>query len=47
MLDDDFLGGENNVVPAQGEAIIHNDFSTLWQVETARSDGFHLQEDGI
>ncbi len=44
MLEDDFLGGENKVVPAQGEAIIQNDPSTIWQVETARSDGFHLNE---
>jgi beta-galactosidase len=44
MLNDDFLSGENIVVPAQGEAIIQNDFSTNWQVETARSDGFHLKE---
>jgi hypothetical protein len=44
MLEDDFLGGENKVVPAQGEAIIQNDPSTSWQVETARSDGFHLNE---
>jgi len=43
MLNDDFLGGENIVAPAQGEAIIHNDFSTRWRVETAESDGFHLK----
>jgi hypothetical protein len=43
ILNHDFLGGENFVVPAQGEAIIHNGFSTRWQVETAGSDGFHLQ----
>jgi beta-galactosidase len=44
ILNDDFLGGENIVAPAQGEAIINNFFSTRWQVETAGSDGFHLQE---
>ena len=44
ILNDDFLGGENLVTPAQGEAIIFNDFSTHWQVETAGSDGFHLKE---
>jgi len=43
ILNHDFLGGENFVVPAQGEAIIHNGFSTRWQVETAGSDGFHLR----
>jgi len=42
-LNDDFLGGENIVAPAQGEVIIYHDFSTRWQVETAGSDGFHLQ----
>jgi hypothetical protein len=43
ILNDDFLGGENIVAPAQGEVIIYHDFSTRWQVETAGSDGFHLQ----
>lgn len=43
ILNDDFLGGENIVTPAQGEAINHNGFSTHWQVETAGSDGFHLR----
>jgi hypothetical protein len=31
-------------VPTQGEAIIQNDSSTIWRVETAQPDGFHLIE---
>ena len=44
MLNDDYLNGEKNVVPTQGEAIIQNDSSTIWRVETAQPDGFHLIE---
>jgi hypothetical protein len=43
ILNDDFLGGEILVTPAQGEAIIFKDFLSHWQVETAGSDGFHLR----
>ncbi len=44
MLNEDYLRGENHVVPAQFQAIHYNDFSTIWQVGTARFDGFHFKE---
>ena len=31
MLNTDFLDGESKVVPMQGEAIIRDNFSTIWQ----------------
>ena len=44
LLDHDLLGGESQVAPAQGDAIIRGDFTTHWQVESADSDGFHFGE---
>ncbi|MCX6068170.1 MAG: hypothetical protein NT121_20870, partial [Chloroflexi bacterium] len=44
MLNEDFLGGENNADPVPGDEIVQNAFSTIWQVQTAGLDGFHLKE---
>ena len=44
LLDHDLLGGESQIAPAQGDAIIRGDFTTHWQVERAESDGFHFKD---
>jgi beta-galactosidase len=43
MLTDDFLNGESTIRPVQGGTVIRDDFSTTWQVETAKPDGFHFK----
>jgi hypothetical protein len=44
MLNEDFLGGENNANPVPGDEIVQDSFSTIWQVQNAGLDGFHLKE---
>jgi hypothetical protein len=44
MLNEDFLGGENNANPVPGDEIVQDSFSTIWQVQNAGLDGFHLRE---
>jgi len=44
LLDHDFLNGESEVAPAQGDAIIRGDFTTHWQVESSDPDGFRFRE---
>jgi beta-galactosidase len=44
LLGHDFLNGESEARPVQGDAIIRGDFTTYWQVERAESDGFHFRE---
>ena len=43
MLNEDFLDGEDNASPAPGDEIVQNLFSTIWQVQNAGPDGFHLK----
>jgi hypothetical protein len=44
MLNEDFLGGENNADPVPGDEIVQDSFSIIWQVQNAGLDGFHLKE---
>ncbi len=44
MLNEDFLGGENNADPVPGDKIVQDSFSIIWQVQNAGLDGFHLKE---
>jgi beta-galactosidase len=47
LLARDFLGGESDVAPVQGDAIIRGDFTTHWQVERAEQDGFRFRVMGF
>jgi hypothetical protein len=44
MLNEDYLGGENNANPVPGDEIVQGSFSIIWQIQNARLDDFHLKE---
>ena len=44
LLNQDFLNGESEAAPAQGDAIIRGDFTTHWQIESAESGEFQFRK---
>lgn len=43
LLDDDFLNGETDITPRQGEVVIRYGFSAFWQVKNAEQNGFDFK----